>query len=251
MTINAQLADAPLAQVNQLLGKSPIRGLAASMKQLPMQSGRLDGTLLLKIPFDKQPTRVAGEVHFKEGVMQVKSLGVKLNHLNGQLTFQQAQLSAHNLQAYWGEQPLNFDITSEQKPDKYQLDLKFLGKWNIHSLQKQLGHPSWFKPARGQLNWSSNVHIDFLDQGGFQYTAQVDSKLAQLALEFPAPLNKSTDEQWPTTLHVQGDQHSGHGQLEIPNRVNNRFHYRYAPFHFDAMRFDLLKVITPYFTLLT
>ncbi|CAG9295582.1 YhdP family protein [Celerinatantimonas diazotrophica] len=238
--IQAQLHHTDLTGVHQLLEKSPVTSLVSTMQQLPMSAGTLSGQLLLDIPLDNSEVKVAGYADFKDAAMQVKTMQMDLDSLNGRLFFQQGNLSAHNLHAQWLGQPLAIDIGSEQvNPSKYHLGIGLSGHWDMRSLQKQLSNPKLLKPASGQLNWQGQINIAFLKNSAFQYNAKFSSQLAQFKLALAKPFDKSANQSWPTTLNVSGDDQSGHGSLSIEDRLESRFHYLYQPFHLDQLRLNV------------
>ncbi|MFM2486698.1 YhdP family protein [Celerinatantimonas yamalensis] len=238
VAIHALLDNVSLVKVHQLLEKSPVPALAASMKALPMSAGGLSGRLFLKIPLNGQPVEVAGDAKFNRAKMSVASLAMNLANLNGQLNFQDAQLRAHGLNATWDGQPLSIDLNGDSQPSHYQIGLGLQGRWDISALQRRLSNPHWLAPASGQLNWQGDVNVSLGYDDGFNYNAKFHSGLTHLTLALPKPLTKST-QQWPATLYVSGNERSGGGIVSVKNKIYSRFRFDNTPFHLNALRLNV------------
>jgi len=129
--------------------------------------------------------------------------GIALEKLSGELSFENDTISMQNASATWLGMPLSINYNSASEAQQYTANIDITALLNADTLTTQAQGV-----LKGYLSGQSEVDIglalNFTEQG-FNYRAQVSSELLGLTSTLPAPYGKTSEQVWPLTGIVQGD----------------------------------------------
>ncbi|MGY5452051.1 YhdP family protein [Agarivorans sp. MS3-6] len=206
--------------VSEYLLQSPITALSDSLAQLPLSSGDVSGEVYLNIPLHAGTTvEVNGHVDFQDNNLGIIPTGMNLTQLNGRLYFQNEQLRTNNLNAMWRGLPLKVKFTTQADAENYLLDFDLAGRWPMTTAERSFGIPL-NEYSSGKLDWQGDLLISLKPEGAFDYSGDFRSELLGLALKFPEPLDKLSEQSWPTALSLSGNQDGGDYLLEANQLIS-------------------------------
>jgi uncharacterized protein (TIGR02099 family) len=221
LRVQAQsLADAPL--VLGVVRQSPLNALLSGALQPAQASGPLLTRFALQLPLlDLASTRVQGSVQFDGNDLRMLPGTPWLNQLKGTLQFNERGFEVRQLQATLLGGPALIDggmhtpvpVADQAAPTHAQLAFKAQGRVSAAGLQAAhdvaplnllAQHASGATDYNARLAWR---------QGLPELT--VNSRLAGLGLQLPAPLGKPAPAEKPLTLEIRSRQTANGPQDEI------------------------------------
>jgi uncharacterized protein (TIGR02099 family) len=221
LRVQAQsLADAPL--VLGVVRQSPLNALLSGALQPAQASGPLLTRFALQLPLlDLANTRVQGSVQFDGNDLRMLPGTPWLNQLKGTLQFNERGFEVRQLQATLLGGPALIDggmhipapVADQAAPTHAQLAFKAQGRVSAAGLQAAhdvaplnllAQHASGATDYNARLAWR---------QGLPELT--VNSRLAGLGLQLPAPLGKPAPAEKPLTLEIRSRQTANGPQDEI------------------------------------
>ncbi len=169
-----------------ILNSSLSETLGNALTQLPIENP-LNADIDLFVPLTGKNIVARGGVDFEDNQLTIKNAGIVLEHLNGRLSFENEKLSAKGLKADYLGLPTQFDLQADQVDDAYSVNAELTGDWPIKGIFKD--QPEIAGYIEGITDWQGTLALLF-PKDDFSYELQIQSDLASISSDFPAPLNK-------------------------------------------------------------
>lgn len=219
-------ADGPLADMLRFVRGTPVDGWTGGALAQAQASGAAAMTLALEIPLaDPAQARVRGSVQLAGNGLRLQPDLPWLNQLQGRVEFSERGLTLPPLQARALGGALSLSGGSQADGS---LRFKAEGQASAEGLLRPGELPVLAPLAgaasprlRGQTAYSLQIE---LREGRTQW--QLDSTLAGLALELPAPLDKPAAASWPLRLQLRSSKGTGSAaagerlQLDLGDRLH-------------------------------
>jgi len=165
---------------------------------LPDLAGNMQLALDLDIPLfngKNVETKIIGKLNFNRVLIHAKRLDVKIADVIGKVSFDNHHLDAANLKGHLFDNPIQFGIQKSAESTKIHLkgmaDKTFLQ--NLINNQ----HIDFSTFLSGQTQWQANINIQPNDTIDFR----LNTDLRGMALNLPAPLQKTIEEKRQLNLH--------------------------------------------------
>ena len=181
--------------------------------------GLMDLQLNLAIPLTKGHIQVAGQILFTDTTLQDRSLNITLTEVNGQLNFNDDRVHAPQLQGKLLGNPITFSLLTlrNERPKRTTIQVS---SWADPSwLAQQINH---FVPSlapipittylSGESQWL--VTVNFPNEPVKENNdtdIQIETDLFGMAVNLPAPLDKTAQEQRFLSIKVH---------LTKPNKIS-------------------------------
>jgi len=195
---------AQMEKLHDFFAATPISNPLANIFEVVQGKGQADAsvTLLIGSKF-KGGASVSGKVKLNDLPVYIAAPGIALEKLSGELSFENDTISMQNASATWLGMPLSINYNSASEAQQYTANIDITALLNADTLTNQAQGV-----LKGYLSGQSEVDIglalNFTEQG-FNYRAQVSSELLGLTSTLPAPYGKTSEQVWPLTGIVQGD----------------------------------------------
>ncbi|HAG40952.1 MAG TPA: TIGR02099 family protein, partial [Pseudoalteromonas sp.] len=195
---------AQMEKLHDFFAATPIANPLANIFEVVQGKGLADAsvTLLIGSKF-KGGASVNGKVKLNDLPVYIAAPGIALEKLSGELSFENDTISMQNASATWLGMPLSINYNSASEAQQYTANIDITALLNADTLTTQAQGV-----LKGYLSGQSEVDIglalNFTEQG-FNYRAQVSSELRGLTSTLPAPYGKTSEQVWPLTGIVQGD----------------------------------------------
>ena len=195
---------AQMEKLHDFFAATPIANPLANIFEVVQGKGQADAsvTLLIGSKF-KGGASVSGKVKLNDLPVYIAAPGIALEKLSGELSFENDTISMQNASATWLGMPLSINYNSASEAQQYTANIDITALLNADTLITQAQGV-----LKGYLSGQSEVDIglalNFTEQG-FNYRAQVSSELLGLTSTLPAPYGKTSEQVWPLTGIVQGD----------------------------------------------
>ncbi len=215
LEIEAKAKSNANAVRNYMTATPLVDSVGAALTALQLD-GEVDSEFQLNIPFsaDKQP-RAWGYADLTDNHMDMTAPPMSLEHVNGRINFDNDVVTASGLSAQLLGQPIAVDFHGENATDKgYNVAINALGDWDVKPLAQYVGK-KWIDPLSGHVPWGMDVNIQ-LNDIGFTYQVDLQSKLNYLASNYPKPLNKKMQTPGQGRLQVSGNQQNITARLQLP-----------------------------------
>jgi uncharacterized protein YhdP len=162
---------------------------------------------------------VTGKVNLLDSPLYISAPGISLEHLKGELSFNNQQINLTDATATWLGMPLTIKYTSDANAEDYRANININAQLDAQTL---INHGQGI--LDGYLSGQSDVDIalelNFTEQG-FNYRAEVESPLIGLNSSLPGVYTKSSEQVWPLRAVIQGDDISN----LITANINELFYF--------------------------
>jgi len=143
------------AQGLKYIHSSPLEKTIGKMFADVDLQGLIGLKLNLSIPLSHpDDTKVLGNLSINDSVMNLEPWNLKLDHLNGLITFTEKTTEAKNVKAELFDKPFQFNLTSKQKSKNVSLiEASFTNNVNLKELE------NWLKlPISQVVHGSADIH---------------------------------------------------------------------------------------------
>lgn len=197
-----------------LVQRTPIAEQAEALKDW-RGSGTVPARFKLKLPFAKQSAQAQVSLQLQNASLQMPSLDVQLEQLNGEVQFDTEQgVTAKQLNGLFLQQPFSASIAAKQLGSNRITQVQAQGNMPVQPLQKWLGQQQEL-PWQGSFDYQVFITLDEQDS-----QLVVESDLQGLSLTLPQPLTKSAEQKIPTTWHMTLAGRERHYWLRHGQRFN-------------------------------
>jgi len=204
LTVDTLIKPSPAINVANLMAQSPLKDSVGSVLQQLIVNGDIDGEFHLNLPLNATENVLAsGLINFADNKAELQTPHMNFEQINGQLSFENDQISTKNLSLNWQGLPLKLNVNGIDKTDYYDTNIVLKADWE-KDLWLQHVSPHLKKYFDGSLSLEGDLSLYQHHGGGFSYRFNVDSNLDQLELQLPAPYNKIAQTKVPLKVEVNG-----------------------------------------------
>ncbi len=201
LTIFAEFNGSGYA-AEKVLDQGPLTSISDTLDTIKV-GGEVNGELKLVIPFSEEETQINGLIALQDNRVHIVPMDMDLTHVSGVFRFADDILTSGPLSAeLWGQE-LAIDFATLNTAENYQLNINLGGQWDTKSLL-ELHYPQYSDYVSGQTDWKGLLSLVF-PENGFKYAFDLDTDLKNILIDLPVPLQKQSDQQWPTTLTLLGN----------------------------------------------
>ncbi|QIZ77906.1 YhdP family protein [Ferrimonas lipolytica] len=156
--------------------------------------------------------QVNGVITLWDHDIYIAPLQLPLEQVRGEIRFNNNIISANNLMTKLLAQPTELSILAEPQQQGYGIDIDLSSHWQVSRLPEQLDTPltPFFQGGA-----AISGEIDLLVDEQLHYTGELNSTLAGMAIDLPAPLGKNAIGESPLQLRIQGDSKQAQLELEL------------------------------------
>jgi uncharacterized protein (TIGR02099 family) len=179
---------------------SPLKKVLAELDDVKLQ-GNMSLNLDLEIPLYPENTLnlAQGNIVFQNNEVLLKRWGnLKLDNLNGKLSFNQEGVKLSKLSADAYGFPLTVSIVSKKDPKK-MTQVSIDGDFTINTLKKKIKLPI-FEMMQGQLHTKTEIKITE-DKDDFD-KIRIHTNLKGVRVNLPKPLDKPLNKESPLLVSV-------------------------------------------------
>ena len=206
LNVDALIKPSPAKNVAKLMNQSSLKDSVGSVLQQLQVSGDIEGEFHLYLPLNNSSDVLAsGLINFADNNLALQTPRMDFSQVNGQLSFENAKITTNDLKVNWQGLPFKLAVNGNDNADYYDTHIALSGDW-----QKQ----DWFKHIDTgltkyideslALSFQGDLSLYQHHGGGFSYQLNLDSDLAQIALELPEPYNKIAKAKVPLKIAVNG-----------------------------------------------
>lgn len=197
--------DSTGGDLMRLFRESPLKAHTAGLPDAIALEGPLNGHLRLDIPLQSGDARVDVSAQLKDNRLNIRQAGLVASDLDGSVRFSTARgLEAQRLTARLLEAPVVATIgSSVHRGSLTGMDVNVNGEASVPALRRWLGS-NLLDIASGSTPYQARISIP-ADSGPVRLL--LNSTLAGLRLDLPAPFGKSASE--PLPLRYQSTLGSG------------------------------------------
>jgi uncharacterized protein (TIGR02099 family) len=191
--------------VSKLLTNSSLSdGLGKILSTDIIVSNDLTTRLSLYIPLDApQQTSASGIVTLVDNFVQIPSLLIDLENVDGRITFDNDNVTFSALQANLLGQAIVADFNGANINNEYRFDVSVDGNWDLKPLfpfvSDELGDY-----VNGRATWSSAINVA-IGKEDFSYMATLFTKLDEVSSRLPAPFDKKQGDNKTIKLNASGN----------------------------------------------
>jgi len=206
--------------VSQLLANSSLSdGLGKILTTDILVNNDLSTSLSLYIPLDApQQTSASGMVTLSDNFVQIPSLLLELENVDGRIIFDNDKVEFSGLQANLLGQPVTADFNGANSDSEYRFDVAVAGDWDLTPLvpliSSELG-----AYVKGRGTWSSSINVA-IGKDDFSYLATLFTKLDQVSSILPAPFDKTEDDKKTIILEANGNPQVSNIKLAFGEQVH-------------------------------
>lgn len=191
----------------RLFRESPLRSHIPGLTDALDMQGEVNGNLSLRLPLAKGSTEkmsLAVAARLQDNRLQLKQADLLVSALSGDIGYSTSTgLTAPALQAHLLEAPVTARMTSQVRRGEFEaVEVSVSGRASVPALRRWLGSPL-LDVISGSAPYLANIHIAGADarsraEGTMaRIRLQLDSSLAGLRVDMPAPLGKAANESRP------------------------------------------------------
>jgi len=220
LTVAIDLNDADPSDVTQLMLNSSLRNsVGKTLVQLNITKA-INGEFSLELPLQRPKEVIAkGLINFNDNLLNLQSPKMAFSQLDGQLTFNNAEINTHDLALIWQGMPVQLKLKGSDKENYFSANIEMNANWQEEDWQAHL--PELLaKYAEGQLQWQGDLSLNVHHDGGFSYGFSGGSLLRGLALAIPAPYNKSLDEESAFSFNLSGGYQSSTLDINLGEQLS-------------------------------
>ncbi len=193
----------------RFLDQSPLhKKLDLGEKTLGIE-GEMDLSLKIALWLSSKKDQVNGKISFKNNKLHKKSVGITFTDVTGTLAFDNGSVSAPKMRGKLFGKPVKFSILTlkNQRPKRTRLQLTGQADSTFFAKLAQLQQPAlaelpWDQYLSGKTSWQAILDIPSAKTDN-EMVLEVESNLAGLGIQLPAPLGKTSDQSVPVTVRVQ------------------------------------------------
>lgn len=204
LEVDTLIKPSSAQMVSDLMSQSPLKHSVGSVLEQLQVSGNINGEFHLNLPLNATDDVVAsGLIHFADNEVALQTPRMDFSRVNGQLSFENDELSTKDLSINWQGLPLTLAVKGADKADHYDTHIAITADWQADAWKQQI--PSHLeKYLDGQLQFKGDLSLYQHHNGGLSYQFNVDSNLQQLALNLPPPYDKAQQVEIPLKIAVTG-----------------------------------------------
>lgn len=195
--------EAEASDVTALMMQSPLSpSVGKALHHIGVQ-GPLAGQVNLQIGLQSGAVLASGLVQFADAKAHLQAPDMDVDHIYGELRFENDQIDATDIDAKWRGLPFKLVLEGQQTDSQYQVNLQLTGQEAMHSLVQQLPF-RLDDVADGDADWQLAVSVQLPDDG-FRYQAQLQADLTAAVLHLPEPYSKSDGQASALEVWLEGD----------------------------------------------
>ncbi len=204
LTVDTLIEPSPADNVANLMAQSPFKDSVGSVLQQLIISGDIYGEFHLELPLsDTDNALASGLINFADNHVALQTPRMDFEQVNGQLIFENAQISTNNLSLNWQGLPLTLAVNGNDKTDYYDTHIALEADWQKEVWLQHVS-PHLKKYFVGHLALQADLSLYQHHGGGFSYQFNIDSNLEQIQLNLPEPYNKLAQTNMPLKVEVNG-----------------------------------------------
>ena len=204
LTVDTLIEPSPAANVADLMANSSLKDSVGSVLQQLKVHGDINGEFHLNLPLIATENVIArGLINFVDNKVSLQTPRMNFEQVNGQLSFENDQISTKNLSLNWRGLPLTLAVNGKDKADYYDTNIALNADWQ-NDLWLQHVSPNLNKYFDGQLQLQGDLSLYQHHGGGFSYQFNVDSNLEPLQVKLPEPYHKLAQSKVPLKIEVNG-----------------------------------------------
>ncbi|WP_372759952.1 YhdP family protein, partial [Pseudoalteromonas sp.] len=211
---------AELSKMQAFFAATPLASPLAEVFDIVRGKGHAtaDIELLIGDKFANGAT-VKGKVQLADQSLYITTPGIELNNLQGELQFENEQISLKNATATWLGMPLKINYHSNSNEPDYRANIDIAAQLNADTLINH-GQGILKNYLTGQSELALGLVLNFTEQG-FNYRAQLTSPLTGIKSTLPGRYAKKSEQTWPLNAVIQGDNISN----LITANINQLFYF--------------------------
>jgi uncharacterized protein YhdP len=188
-------AEGEIGRVLSFMQQTPLSSPVDSLLETIVPEGNTQVTLDLKIPlYANVQTKVNGTAQLKDAKLNVKSLDLAVNKIDGELKFNEQGVYSDTIHAAALGHPIQINIKSADS----QTTVNVAGRAGVSDLKPQFKMPWWDK-VEGATDYQLKLGLPYEGADSLPKLV-VESTLAGMALDLPGELAKTRDQQRPLTM---------------------------------------------------
>jgi uncharacterized protein (TIGR02099 family) len=206
--------------ISSLLANSSLsQGLGKILTNDILVSNDLTTRLSLYIPLDApQKTSASGIVTLLDNFVQIPSLLLELNDVDGRIIFDNDKVLFSNLQAKLLGQPIIADFNGANSNGEYRFDVAVDGNWDLAPLVPFVSS-ELSEYVKGRSTWSSSINVA-IGNKDFSYQASLFTKLDQVSSILPPPFDKKEEDNKTVLLEANGNPQASNIKLAFGEQVH-------------------------------
>lgn len=190
-------------QVRDLIAQSSLANNLGQVLQQVQIEDQLEASLNLVIPLAEPEVVASGKIKLSDSNVMINSLGLQLEHAQGEVSFVNDNVTFTGLRAFLLGQPVLVGFKGVQQSQHYQADITLEGNWQTETLLASF-HPELASYLIGKTQWQLDIALS-LPQDGYEYSAVLSSDLLDLNSSLPAPFDKSVGQSRPLMVEAKGN----------------------------------------------
>ncbi len=200
------------------LEQTPIRQTATQLNRVINLEGYALLELDVVVPLTDDSTAVSGRVELHDNRLNVSEIDLNLEQLTGNLGFTGEGISIEGMRGEMLGGPLELTAFTAAEEERQQVVVGLNGVVFGEQVERWLGldapQRTLFE-SRSKTAWDGRLRIE-----EEKLELHLHSDLQGIALHAPAPLKKTVEERWPTTLTLKmQDDEVSQIQLSTPQRI--------------------------------
>lgn len=204
LTVDVNVRDEKPIKVTNLMNESPFVNTVGKTLEHIVINKPIDVDFHLHLPLDDKPSVIAsGLVNFAENHIALSSPLMEFSKVSGLLNFENGTISAKNVDIYWRDMPISISTNSSKSDEYYTTTIDMSANWTEGDWQKNIPD-DLVSYGEGNLNWQGALSLFEHDSGGFSYDLTLSSDLKESTVMFPAPYNKTAEEEVAFEINVDG-----------------------------------------------
>jgi len=191
--------------------------------------GQISLQLDLQIPFSDKATKIKGEITFNDAKVRYKGINATLEQVNGQFNFTENGVFTKNLVGKAFDKSINLAIKTltHAQPTRLQIQLtgqadrQFLTQ-QLPQLQANLADLPIYPRLSGTMDWQTTIEVVSTTP---TKTTEIhfEADLTNMAIELPAPLNKSQKDKTILSFSTQLSDKNDYLRFRYGDIINGVF----------------------------
>ncbi|ELR66334.1 Putative exported protein [Photobacterium marinum] len=206
-------ADGP--QIRDYMMATPLVDSVGAAMTTVQVSGPVTSRFKLDIPFDGSDVRAWGAAQFKDNLLEMDTPPLRIEQVNGSLSFDNDVIKAQELKGDLLAQPVSFGFVGNSVDTGYRVDINVTGDWQVAKLQQQIDDPL-LAHVSGRSPWRAGIGVNLYDTG-FDYSVDLKANLAAVGSELPYPLTLPLGTQAQAHVMAAGNAESLTGKIMVPD----------------------------------
>lgn len=204
LTVDTIIEPTPAVNLANLMAQSSLKNSVGSVLQQLKVSGNIEGDFHLNLPLNAIEDVIArGLIQFVDNAVALQTPSMNFEQVNGQLSFENDQISTKNLSLNWRGLPLTLAVNGHDKLDYYDTQITLNAQWAKDAWLSHVS-PKLKKYFDGDLQLQGDLSLYQHHGDGFSYQFTIDSNLEQIQLKLPEPYHKLAKTKVPLKIEVNG-----------------------------------------------